>query len=902
MLDGVYSFPLRLALPNKITLKGSEFPKIIFPLANEDTGVGFDVDVVVDGGGSQSTNSAQGAIAADNRVYLDDLSLRIRFFLSGQGVTASDSEPGILQFTLNNLGLTSDTVTTTLGTGAVLTSTGYPLATDGSLKLVLATVLPNAPELAGSIANGNTLIEMEGTVSPLPSDSLCQNGTLSESASFPGPFSKLSITQIVGGAEVALSGQGVEFGTLEAGKGLTSTITLQLKNEGDNVLALQAIELFDSTQPFHLTGPSQTVLDPGQSTSLQIQFIPQTPLSGASKRFETPLFIQSNDPINPTQGVLLGGTGKAPAGKIQVTVTAPEQIDPDPVDYGSVFYPNNAMIPKKIYKNFRIENVGSADLKIQGIDLLTGDFSITTLRYGINTLVNCGSGMSATKVSDNCSVDAKKMLTSLIPAERQILSLPANSSIHIDVMTKYSPLNFVSPDSASFVIHPQAGASTQITLQAETDSNPSASIRVYADKTPIAAGNDDIEIYNQKRLSLSVTNSIMLKLQNGGAAGGDRLEVKNADVMITGGNGNFTFAPTSLNDLPLIDPPDQLNDGKKNLGTLNYTPPAGGGVESATLTITGHSIDSQGNPRPGDLVYTAELIGGVFEGDLSFKAYRMMSGINNPLIEKPSFTDVDASIAMVLDPNNDGTGIIKKIISRPPKASEINAFQAMNNAQRLAFMKTIAPLRLSTTSLQNKKKEFPNCNEADYNGHLDDDECSYFFASIAHNNSDFSDPLTVYDSDPTLSNYDIDISEESARLTFRNLAVHLYNPEHSLLSSVGVFDERMRLSFTTGGVDPSLIYFSSSDVWSPSLDLNDGVGVNQPPLKAYINQDDNSDGISGNQRGILTGMDVDFKTGHAVIAAVGKFDIPSPFFVENSEIYIIIEGDFCGGNSGIICN
>ena len=112
----------------------------------------------------------------------------------------------------------------------------------------------------------------------------------------------------------------------------------------------------------------------------------------------------------------------------------------------------------------------------------------------------------------------------------------------------------------------------------------------------------------------------------------------------------------------------------------------------------------------------------------------------------------------------------------------------------------------------------------------------------------------------------------------------------------------MRLSFNTGEIDPTLIFFAPSAAWSPPLDLVNGAGVNLQPLKTYINQDDNSDGLPGNRRGILSGLILDFNTGHAVLAAVSKFSNSAPFFVQGAEIYVIIEGDFCGGNTGRVCH
>jgi hypothetical protein len=320
------------------------------------------------------------------------------------------------------------------------------------------------------------------------------------------------------------------------------------------------------------------------------------------------------------------------------------------------------------------------------------------------------------------------------------------------------------------------------------------------------------------------------------------------------------------------------------------------------LTITGHSLDGGGNERPGEITYTTTLIAGVYDGEITFKATRMMAGINNPaLISKPSFSDVDAKIGMVLNPNNEGSVQLKKLISRPPNAAELPGYRALNNSQRLAFMQTIAPLRLATTSLGNGK-EPPNCNEGNFDGNLSSDECSYFFVSIGSNGSDFSNPATVGDSDPALSTYEIDPESGEALITIRDLSVRLLNPEHLLVASIGDFDEILRLSFTTEKVDPSLIYFSPGAAWSPPLDLVNGSGVNQPPLQTYINQDDNSDGIPGNRRGILGGRNINFTTGHAVLTAVAKFSSSAPFFVQGAEIYIAIEGDFCGGNSGRNCN
>lgn len=126
--------------------------------------------------------------------------------------------------------------------------------------------------------------------------------------------------------------------------------TITIKNVGVGDLHLGEIELEDPTGPFSWTSLSAVLVKPGEEASFVVLYEPTTAQDDYNR-----IFIHSDDPDEETVEVELFGTGIAPV----ISLT------PTEFDFGSLYIGCDAD------QDFKIENVGTADLVVTGIEFNT---------------------------------------------------------------------------------------------------------------------------------------------------------------------------------------------------------------------------------------------------------------------------------------------------------------------------------------------------------------------------------------------------------------------------------------------------------------------------------------------------------------------------------------------------
>ncbi|MBN1334535.1 MAG: choice-of-anchor D domain-containing protein [Deltaproteobacteria bacterium] len=143
------------------------------------------------------------------------------------------------------------------------------------------------------------------------------------------------------GPAITVDPETLDFGMLAVGASADQDV--DICNDGDEPLAITAIEIGQVSAPF----TSSSILDPvvqvGACATVTVTF---APLSAAV--WDTRLWVHTNDPVTPRAGVVLTGTGGAPS----------FEISPTSVDFGTVW------IGCTVDQDITLSNTGTSDLTI----------------------------------------------------------------------------------------------------------------------------------------------------------------------------------------------------------------------------------------------------------------------------------------------------------------------------------------------------------------------------------------------------------------------------------------------------------------------------------------------------------------------------------------------------------
>lgn len=194
-------------------------------------------------------------------------------------------------------------------TAVTLTNTG-----EGTVRVVSASVNKDdvaviAP-LAVPIPPGTTL-DVPLTWTPSTTASLSADLSLAlQDDSGPSGSLTIPVAGTVDAPELTVSSETVDFGTVSAG--CSSTVSLVLENTGTQSLTVTGLDFEEPVDEYSLSIGGVSALPwvpidilPGESTSVDVAFTPMTEATTLAD-----LTITSTDPIAPTLGVGLTGTGQ----------------------------------------------------------------------------------------------------------------------------------------------------------------------------------------------------------------------------------------------------------------------------------------------------------------------------------------------------------------------------------------------------------------------------------------------------------------------------------------------------------------------------------------------------------------------------------------------------------------
>lgn len=157
-----------------------------------------------------------------------------------------------------------------------------------------------------------------------------------------------------GAPDITVDPTAIDFGSITvSGDGSTAEVTevVTILNEGDADLNLSDLYLSDETGPYTIGSVSSVLLQPGGTAQFTVTFSP-----ASNGDLDGVVYIDSNDPDEPTVEVALSGRGVAP----QIEVL------PTEYDFGSLYIGCDGLQP------ITISNVGSADLVVSNLNYTTG--------------------------------------------------------------------------------------------------------------------------------------------------------------------------------------------------------------------------------------------------------------------------------------------------------------------------------------------------------------------------------------------------------------------------------------------------------------------------------------------------------------------------------------------------
>lgn len=154
--------------------------------------------------------------------------------------------------------------------------------------------------------------------------------------------------------DIVVSPESRDFDALPVDGATTQTQEFTITNEGDAALQITDVALDDPTAPFTLSSLGNVLVEAGGTTAFTVTFQPIT-----AEPVTATVFVESNDPDEPSVPLPLTGSGIAP------------QIELSPTDYnfGSPNVGCDNLVP------LTIRNVGNADLVVSELRYVTASES-----------------------------------------------------------------------------------------------------------------------------------------------------------------------------------------------------------------------------------------------------------------------------------------------------------------------------------------------------------------------------------------------------------------------------------------------------------------------------------------------------------------------------------------------
>ncbi len=143
----------------------------------------------------------------------------------------------------------------------------------------------------------------------------------------------------------------INFGALDVGEAAQATEIVTITNNGEGDLHLTSIVLNDTDTPYDVMPVGSVLVPPGGSTTFGVIFAPET-----AQTYPASVFIDSDDPDEPTVEVQLTGDGIAPI----------IEVSPQEYDFGMQYIGCDNLQP------LTIRNVGNQNLVVDNFTYNTG--------------------------------------------------------------------------------------------------------------------------------------------------------------------------------------------------------------------------------------------------------------------------------------------------------------------------------------------------------------------------------------------------------------------------------------------------------------------------------------------------------------------------------------------------
>ncbi len=199
--------------------------------------------------------------------------------------------------------------------------------------------------------------------------------------------------------DIVVTPESHDFSALSVDGVTTETKEFSVTNEGDASLQITDVELDDANAPFTISAIGSVLVEPGGTTAFSVTFQPVT-----AEAVSATVYVNSNDPDEPSVPVALTGSGIAP------------QIELDPVnyDFGTPNIGCTNQVP------LIIRNIGNSDLVVSELNYVTA-------------------------ASTEISVDANEAVNGALP-----WTIPAGTELSVSM--DYSPLDEYADDGYLTVV------------------------------------------------------------------------------------------------------------------------------------------------------------------------------------------------------------------------------------------------------------------------------------------------------------------------------------------------------------------------------------------------------------------------------------------------------------------
>ena len=283
------------------TVSGATFPLTLNPNQTATLTVQFDPTATGSDSGTLTltSNSSTGTSTAIN--------------LSGTGVSAV-ALAGLACTSGSITGAGTDSCTVTLNAAAATGGFAVSLASNNTAVTVPASV---------TVAAGSSKATFTATVSAV---STAQAVTLTASAN--SVSETFSLQLVVGVPTLTVNATTIAFGDVSLN--VLSTQSVTLTSSGTAAVTVSSAVV--SGTGFTVSGATfPLTLNPGQTATLTVQFDPTTAVAVTGQ-----LTIVSNSSVNPTDNIILTGTGDSTAYEVNLTWDAPTSSS-DPVASYNVY-------------------------------------------------------------------------------------------------------------------------------------------------------------------------------------------------------------------------------------------------------------------------------------------------------------------------------------------------------------------------------------------------------------------------------------------------------------------------------------------------------------------------------------------------------------------------------------